>query len=151
MVFLFSAPMPFLIGIHSSLYGVSSLCLLIWMGSGIDSIQFRKSHFVCTVLRKLCLWRSVSLIVRSIVTFYFFRQKIRQSELGDAVILDADKNTVHTTHDDLALLPAEIVSTSTNMVCSYLKQISMITLYVTIGPTTPRNREYLNKFGVFIP
>lgn len=37
-------------------------------------------------------------------------EKARQMDLGDAVILDADKNTVETEHNDLAALPSEIVS-----------------------------------------
>ncbi|XP_013420108.1 DENN domain-containing protein 1A isoform X2 [Lingula anatina] len=37
-------------------------------------------------------------------------EKARKMELGDAVVLDADKNTIETEHDDIATLPPEIVS-----------------------------------------
>lgn len=36
---------------------------------------------------------------------------MRPSELGDAVIVDADKNTVQTEHSDLEDLPEEVVRT----------------------------------------
>ena len=39
-------------------------------------------------------------------------QKVKESELGDAVLVDADKNTVSTEYDDLNDLPDEIVSVS---------------------------------------
>ena len=35
---------------------------------------------------------------------------MKESELGDAVLVDADKNTVSTEYDDLNDLPDEIVS-----------------------------------------
>ncbi|ELU17071.1 hypothetical protein CAPTEDRAFT_102631, partial [Capitella teleta] len=37
-------------------------------------------------------------------------QKLRISELGDVVVLDADANTVHSEYDDLASLPSDVVS-----------------------------------------
>jgi len=37
-------------------------------------------------------------------------KSVRRSELGDAVILDADNNRVETPHDDLETLPTEVVS-----------------------------------------
>ncbi|XP_064617095.1 DENN domain-containing protein 1B-like [Liolophura sinensis] len=37
-------------------------------------------------------------------------QKIRRSELGDAIIVDADNNTVESEHDDLEDIPGEVVS-----------------------------------------
>ena len=39
-------------------------------------------------------------------------QKCRNSELGDAVILDADNNTVTSQYDDLSTLPSDVVSPS---------------------------------------
>ena len=37
-------------------------------------------------------------------------QKLKVSELGDVVVLDADANTVHSEYDDLASLPSDVVS-----------------------------------------
>lgn len=37
-------------------------------------------------------------------------QKVRNNELGDAVVLDADNNTVHSEYDDVAAMPTEVVS-----------------------------------------
>ena len=37
-------------------------------------------------------------------------QKVRKSELGDAVILDADTDTVTTEFDDVASMPSDVVS-----------------------------------------
>ena len=36
-------------------------------------------------------------------------QLVRKQDLGDAVILDADANTVTTEYDDLSTLPKEVV------------------------------------------
>ena len=44
----------------------------------------------------------------------FSFQRVKESELGDAVLVDADKNTVSTEYDDLNDLPDEIVSVSTS-------------------------------------
>ena len=41
---------------------------------------------------------------------YIQLQLVRKQDLGDAVILDADANTVTTMYDDLATLPKEVVS-----------------------------------------
>ena len=38
---------------------------------------------------------------------------MKESELGDVVLVDADKNSVSTEYDDLDDLPAEIVSSWT--------------------------------------
>ena len=41
---------------------------------------------------------------------FLYKQKVHESELGDAVIVDVDNNNVMTEHDDLENLPVEIVS-----------------------------------------
>lgn len=40
----------------------------------------------------------------------FVFQKVRESELGDAVVVDVDENTIKTCFNDLEELPSEIVS-----------------------------------------
>ena len=47
---------------------------------------------------------------------FLYKQKVNESELGDAVIVDVDNNNVMTEHDDLENLPVEIVSTFDNTV-----------------------------------
>lgn len=37
-------------------------------------------------------------------------QKVRESELGDAVVVDVDENKIKTSFNDLEELPSEIVS-----------------------------------------
>lgn len=37
-------------------------------------------------------------------------EKVRESELGDAVVVDVDENTIKTCFNDLEELPSEIVS-----------------------------------------
>ena len=48
-----------------------------------------------------------SLIVDPNVSFVF--QKVKTMEIGDAVIIDADANTVTSEYDDLQTLPEDIV------------------------------------------
>ena len=63
-----------------------------------------------------------------IVTHYhntFAFQKVKESELGDAVLVDADKNTVSTEYDDLNDLPDEIVSVPAPSVLCTTAQVSL--------------------------
>ena len=47
-------------------------------------------------------------------------QKVRKSELGDAVILDADTDTVTTEFDDVASMPSDVVSVNVIYIpCSF--------------------------------
>ena len=56
-------------------------------------------------------------------------QKVRMSELGDAVILDADKNTVQSQYDDLSTLPSDVVGPYTCFPLLYriLYRVNMMT------------------------
>lgn len=63
---------------------------------------FFKSHII------FILALFVILIIHLWTHIYF--QKVRESELGDAVVVDVDENTIKTCFNDLEELPSEIVS-----------------------------------------
>lgn len=54
---------------------------------------------MCPILFRLYAWVLNCLL-----------QKVRESELGDAVVVDVDENKIKTSFNDLEELPSEIVS-----------------------------------------
>ena len=69
----------------------------------------------------------------------FIRQRVRQSDLGEVVILNADDNTIESPFHDLQSLPQDVVSktyifqiASINYCTSFLKIIFIIRKNVKI-------------------
>ncbi len=92
--------MPFLIGVHANMMDVSATFLTI------TAPEATFEHWLTTL---------------------DWLQLVRKQDLGDAVILDADANTVTTEYDDLATLPKEVVrnqTLSTSALCSASSHVS---------------------------
>jgi uncharacterized protein YuzE len=53
----------------------------------------------------------------------FFKQRVKENELGDAVVVDVDQNEIKTCFNDLEELPSEIVSFLSHSDCFALNKI----------------------------
>lgn len=90
------APMPFLIGVNTSLMSVRKAS-----APGLDCLEFVDD------------WLDLYILI--FPTFhlrplYALSQKVQMDDIGEAVILDADNNTVKTPFNDVETLPDEVVS-----------------------------------------
>ena len=95
-----TAPMPFVIGIHTSL-------LKVHLHSTWLRLKFK---CMCTEHpQHTCLYYTRNYKKLHVHRIFCF-QKLRMSELGDAIILDADQNTILTEHSDLEKLPNDVVT-----------------------------------------
>lgn len=84
--------------------------LILHMLSEVDYILLFALYLIFSKNQIVFILALFIIIIIPLCTHIYVFQKVRESELGDAVVVDVDENTIKTCFNDLEELPSEIVS-----------------------------------------